>query len=132
MKINLFNNKYVPTLFSEVLSPEEFFNDAFSYIGQEFIFNSKENKFELVLSLPGYDKKDIDVFISKNMVNITASQSFDREYFYKKSNYKTCLHVPEHAILDSCAAEYKDGILKISFDAQEQNPNLAERKVEVK
>lgn len=131
MKINLFNNKSMANVFSNMLS-DDFIYDDFCTLHKVFSLNSASNKYELILSLPGYNKKDIDVSFDKDFVHVTASQSFEEEYLSKKSVYKSTFCTPEYALLDSCSAEYKDGILKISFDVQQKNPNLTERKVEVK
>jgi HSP20 family protein len=131
MKINLFNNKSMHSILDEVLS-DDFVYDALHSLHKEFVLNSKDNKYELTLSLPGYNKQDIDVSFDKNVLYVRAEQSFDTEYLSKKSMYKSSFYIPERALLDSCAAEYKDGILKISFDFQEKNPNSSEKRIEVK
>lgn len=86
------------------------------------LVDEKENILKLVAEMPGVEKKDIQVTVEGNIVNIDAEHG-DKKYHTK---------VPiEHKIdVDSVKASYTNGILEVKFNLKKEEKPKG-KKVEV-
>ncbi|WP_455218476.1 Hsp20/alpha crystallin family protein [Kaarinaea lacus] len=88
----------------------------------------RENEVVVKAELPGVDKKDIDVSVTKNSVTIKGKTS--REEKEEKGNYYRCeisrgaysrtLPLPAEVNEDKAKANIKDGILELSLPKMEK------------
>jgi HSP20 family protein len=98
-----------------------------------------EKEIKAEIDLPGVDKKDIKLNISKGMLEIKAEKKhekkesrngfhrIERAYrgFYRK------ISLPESADIDRAEAKYENGVLKISIPKKEL-PEFKTKQIEVK
>ena len=77
--------------------------------------------------MPGVDKKDIDVSLTKNTVTITGKTSHEEEEekgdYYRceisKGMYMRTLSLPENVNEDNAKAKFKDGMLELIIPKME-------------
>ena len=102
--------------------------------------NVKEHKddFEIEIAVPGFNKKDFEVTIDGNILNISGEKKEekdekDEDYTCKEFSYKSFKRsstLPESIDLDQdVKAKYKDGILQIKLLKKEEAKKLASKKV---
>ena len=100
----------------------------------------KENKdnFELVVDLPGYDKKDIKMHIEDGYLVINASTKNNVEdkdkngkYVRKERYFGECsrsFYVGENIKEEDIKAEFKNGTLNIEIPKKEEIEKESEKK----
>lgn len=102
--------------------------------------NVKELKdnFEIEFAAPGFDKKDFEVTIDGNVLNVSAKKSEevedeDENYTCKEFSYKSFKRsstLPQSIDLNQeVKAAYKDGILQINLEKKPEAKKLAAKKV---
>jgi len=82
-----------------------------------------EKSFDLSFSLPGFEKDDITVSVSKNTLTLKASKSEVKEdenvtYLAREiaqGSYERSIMLPDNVNADKISAEYKSGILTLSI-----------------
>jgi len=109
------------------LNIDNFFtDDFFDDFGQMPAMNVKEHKddFEIEFAAPGFSKKDFEVVIEDEILQVCGEKSEKEEqkdegYSRKEFNYTTfkrSLPLPESIDLDQeVKATYKNGVLKINL-----------------
>jgi HSP20 family protein len=121
------------------------FNDVFNgdFLEEDSLMpsmNVKENKtdFEIEFAAPGFDKKDFEVTIDGNILNVEGKKSEEKgeeednytckEFCYK--SFKRSSTLPESIDLNQdVKASYKDGILKINLEKKPEAKNSSTKKV---
>jgi len=98
----------------------------------------KDNKVNIDFELPGMDKKDINIEMEGN--NLTVSGKIEKDNKVKEDNYYRCersygefsrsFTLPEGLKEKDLNAEYKDGILKITFPKTKEIES--KKKIEIK
>ncbi|WP_347925541.1 Hsp20/alpha crystallin family protein [Pontimicrobium sp. SW4] len=102
--------------------------------------NVKEHKnnFEIEFAAPGFNKKDFEVTIDGNVLNVEGKKSEKTEeeeenYTCKEFSYKSFKRsstLPESIDLNQdVKAAYKDGILKINLEKKPEAKKLSTKKV---
>lgn len=97
----------------------------------------KDNKYHIVMDIPGFDKKDVSVKYTNNYLTIEASKEQEnndegknyirRERFY--GNFKRQFYI-EDIDEDQIDAEFKNGTLKIVIPKIEAKPTS--KQIEIK
>jgi HSP20 family protein len=145
MSLVKFNPKWWP--WNYVLT--DFFerNDGF---GNEFFILEKslpsmnvkenENDFEIELASPGFEKKDFEITLRDDILEVAAQKKAKQEekeddYTRKEFNYRAfrrSLQLPK-TVDDSknVKATYKNGILKLQLMKKEEAKHKPKRKIEV-
>lgn len=117
--MNLINKKLNNDLFTSAFfkEPDIFKADIFE----------KDNLYKIILDLPGFDKKDINVDYDNGYITVLASTQEEniettkflhRERFYgqyKRTFYVGCI------VEDSIKAKYENGILNITLEKKNEN-----------
>jgi len=124
-------------LWNRVLSNDYFWNGK----NMEPALNIKENdnNFEIELAAPGFAKKDFNVTIEDNCLNISAEKSEEKEkkednYTRREFNYNTfqrSLQLPESVKEEDVKAQYKDGILSFKLNKKEETKKHKTKVIEV-
>lgn len=103
--------------------------------------NIKEtgDNFEIELAAPGFAKKDFEITIEDNCLNISAEKSRSeeekednytrREFSY--NSFERSLQLPESVIQEEIKASYKDGILSFNLAKKEEAKKIPPKKVEI-
>ena len=89
---------------------------------------NRENEIVVKAELPGVDKKDLDISVTKNTVTIkgTTSQEEKEERgdYYRcemsRGSYSRTLRLPADINEDKVKAKYKDGILELTLKKLEE------------
>lgn len=154
------SERLFPTLGNRLLSPWEdrIFPSNFGELQNMFKFddifngdffeedslmpamNVKEHNedFELEIAAPGFTKKDFEVTIDGNILNISGEKKEEKDekeedYTCKEFSYKSFKRsstLPDSIDLDQdVKAKYKDGILQIKLLKKEEAKKLATKKV---
>jgi len=125
------------------LSNDDFFNnDFFDEDGLMPAMNVKEhdNDFEIEFAAPGFTKKDFEVTIDDNVLNVCGEKKEEKEekkedYTRKEFNYnsfKRSLNLPKTVNTDQdVKATYKNGILKLNLLKKEEAKGQAKKVIEV-
>ncbi len=117
-------------------------NDFFNLESSLPAMNVKENEgdFEIELASPGFDKKDFEITIEDDVLDVSAKKSGeeiddDDDYTRKEFNYRSfrrTLQLPK--TVDSSKdvkATYKDGILRLNLLKKEEAKRRSKRKIEL-
>lgn len=104
--------------------------------------NVKEHdkEYEFEFAAPGFSKKDFDVSIDGNMLNVcgeknTESEVKDDDYTRKEFSYnsfKRSIKLPSNVNPDKkVKATYTDGILKLNLSKKDEVNSISKKKIEV-
>jgi HSP20 family protein len=125
------------------LSNDELFNDDFfDEDGLMPAMNVKEHDtdFEIEFAAPGFNKKDFEVTIENDMLNVCAEKSNEEEekeegYTRREFNYnsfKRSLKLPTSVNpKEEVKAVYKNGILTLKLLKKEEAKQLPKKVIEV-
>jgi HSP20 family protein len=125
------------------LSSDDFFNnDFFDEDSLMPAMNVKEHKddFEIEFAAPGFSKKDFEVTIDDNILNICGEKKHEVEekeedYTRKEFSYnsfKRSLTLPKTVNTDQeVKATYKNGILKLNLLKKEEAKEQPKKVIEV-
>ena len=82
--------------------------------------------------LPGFDKKDIEIFIEDNMLTVKGEKKTSIEtatYSERKfGSFERTVSLPQNADLNNISAEYKNGILSMKI---QKNIEIDDTKVKI-
>ncbi|MEH6537179.1 MAG: Hsp20/alpha crystallin family protein [Psychroserpens sp.] len=125
------------------LSTDDFFNNEFFEEDSLMpAMNVKEHDedFEIEFAAPGFSKKDFEVTIDDNTLNVcgekkTESEEKDEGYTRKEFSYnsfKRSLKLPKSVNIDQeVKATYKNGILKLNLQKKEEVKEQPKKVIEV-
>ena len=95
-----------------------------------------ENELVLKLEVPGMDKKDINIIVSKGVLTVTGEKKTEKEenetYHCTERCYGSfarSIYLPDDVDTDKVDATFKDGVLKITLPRSEA---AKPKKIEVK
>ena len=125
------------------LGNDDFFNNDF--LEEDSLMpamNVKEHEkdFEIEFAAPGFSKKDFEVTINENILNVCGEKKQETEeknedYTRKEFNYnsfKRSLQLPKSVSADqNVKATYKDGILKLNLQKKEEAKAKPKKVIEV-
>lgn len=125
------------------LSSDDFFNnDFFEEDSLMPAMNVKEHEedFEIEFAAPGFSKKDFDVTIDEDMLNVSGEKRTEekeededftrREFSY--NSFKRSLKLPHSVNTDQdIKATYKNGILKLNLKKKEEAKVPPKKVIEV-
>lgn len=87
-------------------------SDGFRAPINEQVVDAKNGALRLLLEMPGVEKEDIKVEATEDTVVITAER--------EEKRYRAELHLQAQVRPDSGKAEYKNGMLEISFSLRDK------------
>lgn len=133
MSLIKFNRRFplFDQMFPEILDTDRLFNEKL-ILEDNWLpaINVKENKddFEIEVAAPGFSKKDFEVTITDNVLNIRAEnekkmeeekEDYSRREFYYNS-FERSFTLPNTINLEKkIKANYENGVLKIHLDKLE-------------
>ena len=140
-------NRLLPTWgndnFKSFLSNDNFFkNDFFDEDSLMPAMNVKEHNqdFEIEFAAPGFSKKDFEVTIDDNILNVcgekkTEMEEKEEDYTRKEFSYnsfKRSLSLPKSVNVDQdVKATYKNGILKLHLQKKQEAKEQPKKVIEV-
>ena len=98
-----------------------------------------EKNFVLELAAPGIDKKDIKIDVNEDVLTISSEQKNEseenREGYTRKefsfNSFVRSFYIPENVDKDHISANYKDGILSVSFPKHEEDKKKISREIKI-
>lgn len=137
----------VPSIFSNDLF-DNFFNDAYKPAPPVHTANSKnlmntdikeyEDRYELDIELPGYEKKDVTASLKEGYLIIEAERHSDQQLKEKNGRYirKECFtgkcqrhfYVGEQVTQNDIHAAFNNGILSLTVPKIKEQPKVDENK----
>lgn len=138
---SIFNDNFVDDLFDEMFS--------FPYTGSQrqaakevgrmtTDVREYDDKYELQMELPGYDKEDIKAELDKGYLTISAEHNTNKEekdndgkYIRKERYYgrmQRSFYVGDDVKQEDISAEFTNGVLKIHVPKVEAKPEIEEKK----
>lgn len=116
---------FFPSLFDD-----DFFTASTSRPTSMPAVNIREDdkNYILELAVPGMERKDLKIDIDEDVLTISSEQKVENEekqegYTRKEFSYSSFVrsfYIPENVNADNISANYKDGILTVSFPKQEE------------
>ena len=138
MSIIRYNNKRMnPGMFNflnDVLSEDSGELQAKSIRKMTPLVNIRETEktFELDVAVPGFDKKDINVEVAKDILTISSKREEEKivendtikrmEFSYNE--FERSFTIPEDADADNINAKSANGVLHITLPKKEEKVNL--------
>lgn len=116
--------------FSDIL--DEFFNESLNYRNDNFMpsvdIAETENEFEVVVSLPGMNKEDINVDLDNGHLTISGERKMETEETGKSfhrvessfGSFSRSFQLPDSIDEESITAKYENGMLNISIAKSEE------------
>jgi HSP20 family protein len=98
-----------------------------------------DKNYFLDLAVPGMDKKDLKIDINEDVLTISSESKTENEekqegYTRKEFSYSSFVrsfYIPENVNRDSIQANYKEGILTVSFPKHEEDKKKITREVKI-
>lgn len=102
----------------------------------------KDQEFEILMDLPGFEKEDIKAELEKGYLTISASKAYENEEknketgtFIRKERYSgSCqrsFYVGDHLTQADIKAEFKSGVLKLSIPKKEVLPEVQNKYIAI-
>ncbi|WP_178988334.1 Hsp20/alpha crystallin family protein [Winogradskyella schleiferi] len=125
------------------LSSDDFFNNDFfeeDSLMPAMNVQEHEKEFEIEFAAPGFSKKDFEVTINDNMLNVCGEKKKETEekqedYTRKEFSYNSfrrSLQLPKTVNADQdVKATYKDGILKLNLQKKAEAKAKPKKVIEV-
>ncbi|MFP2994434.1 Hsp20/alpha crystallin family protein [Spongiivirga sp. MCCC 1A20706] len=127
---------------SEFIDMDDFFEDSFwlqTKGSPALNIKETDDHFEIELAAPGFSKKDFEVTIDDQNLNITAKRSTEKEekddaYTRKEFSYDSferSLVLPESVKQEKVTATYKNGILHFDLAKKESAQKHQHKVIEI-
>jgi HSP20 family protein len=127
---------FFPSLFDD-----DFFTASSSRPNSMPAVNIREDEknYFLELAVPGMDKKDLKIDINEDVLTIsseTKNETEDKQEGYTRkefsySSFVRSFYIPENVNKDSIQANYKEGILSVSFPKMQEEKNKITKEVKI-
>lgn len=103
-------------------------------------FQDRGDHFVLTAELPGFDKKDVEVDISSNILELKAERSSDKETKDKegtqRQNIRSYFHryltLPEEVLSEKVDGAMKNGVLELRLPKRAPKAGMRPRRVDLK
>lgn len=115
---------FFPSVLNNYLN-DDLFNNFFEGELPAVNVVETDKSFNIELSVPGYNKEDINIEIEKNLLKISAQNEIKKEekddnkkvlrQEFRKSSFTRSFTIPENIDTENISAVQKDGILQISL-----------------
>ncbi|MGB0888108.1 MAG: Hsp20/alpha crystallin family protein [Vicingaceae bacterium] len=105
-----------------------FFERSIDEILQTGFFNSLdsniielENCYLLEISVPGMDKKDLEIELDNSLLTVTGNQQKNKQHIgnklleFNRKKVKRSFFLPKNIALDKISAQCKNGLLEITI-----------------
>ena len=143
IKYNPFATKSVGNFF------DDFFNRGITdFVGSDFSVSTPsvnvvetENSYRVEVAAPGLEKQDFEVSIDNGSLNISARKEHQEEvkdgdkYMRREFNFTSftrSFQLPDTVKADDIAANYENGVLKITLPKKEEAKIEAAKVIDIK
>ena len=136
-RTNLFNDFFEDDFFKKPFGHLESFTGNAGELMRTDV-KEDENSYELQMSLPGIDKKDIKASLKDGYMTINASTSKsndekdDNDHYIRRERYQGSVsrsfYVGEAVKEEDIKAKYENGILTLTVPKKVEEPKVEEQK----
>jgi HSP20 family protein len=103
-------------------------------------FQDRGDHFILTAELPGFEKKEVEVRVSSDYLELKAERQSDRESkgaegaqrLVSKSYFYRQLPLPDQVVVEKVNGTMKNGILELKLPKRERKPKDSTRRVDLK
>ncbi|WP_431136878.1 Hsp20/alpha crystallin family protein [Psychroserpens mesophilus] len=125
------------------LGTDDFFNNDFydeDSLMPAMNVSENENDFEIEFAAPGFSKKDFEVTIDDNVLNVSGEKKQEEEknekgYTRKEFSYNSfrrSLSLPKSVLTDQdVKATYENGILKLNLQKKNDAKETSKKVIEI-
>ena len=111
---------YLPnnSLFNLLNNIEKSFDYNFqdNFIKPKALINELDDSYIISLEMPGVSKKDVDITINNDVINIKSQRKEnDSKDFYLENQYSRSFYIPDNVNIDKIKAKSLNGILTINI-----------------
>ncbi len=137
---SIFGESLFDDLFDDFSKPSKYFAKYNTPANSVMSTDVKEtdDKYEMDISLPGYNKEDIKMQLKNGYLTITAQTQSDNDqkdddgkYIRRERFYGTCsrnFYVGKNLTQEDITAKFENGVLKVSVPKKEKVPAVEENK----
>jgi len=130
IKYNQPSTDLLSRTFNDII--DEFFNDTSEYRSNGFVpsvdISETEKQFEISAQLPGMEKDDINIDLENGRLTISGERELKKEKDGKNyhrvetqfGKFSRSFYLPDSVDEDTIKANYKDGVLNITIDKNEE------------
>ena len=113
--INYLPNNSLFNLFNNIEKSFDY-NFQDNFIKPKALINELDDSYIISLEMPGVSKKDVDITINNDVINIKSQRKEnDSKDFYLENQYSRSFYVPDNANIDKIKAKSLNGILTINI-----------------
>ena len=136
MSIIRYNNRFMtPGIFnflSDVLGEDQVTSKTNNYTLPAVNVRETEKAFEIEMAVPGFDKKDIQVEVDKDVLTISSSREESkaeesgevRRTEFSYGHFERSFNIPEDANTDAIKAKTENGILYVELPKKEEKVSV--------
>ncbi|MCO6492072.1 MAG: Hsp20/alpha crystallin family protein [Phaeodactylibacter sp.] len=143
IRYNPFATKSVSNFFDDVFNRgiTDFFGSDFSMSTPSVNVVETENSYRVEVAAPGLEKKDFEVSVDNGFLTVSARKEHKEEvkegdkYMRREFNFSSftrSFQLPETVNADDIAANYENGVLKITLPKKGEAKIEAAKVIEIK
>ncbi|MCO6476348.1 MAG: Hsp20/alpha crystallin family protein [Phaeodactylibacter sp.] len=143
VRYNPFATKSVSNFFDEMFNRNitDFFGSDFSMSTPSVNVVEKDDSYRVEVAAPGLEKEDFEVSVDNGFLNISAKKEHKDEvkegdkYMRREFNFSSftrSFQLPETVKADDIAANYENGVLKITLPKKDEAKIEAAKVIEIK
>lgn len=114
-------NGYLPSVFDAFFNDSELAENSVMFTRPEFNVYENEKEFVVEAAVPGLDKKDFNIEVNDNVLEISSQKEMKEEkaeekYYYRGfcyGSFKKSYSLPDNVDKEKISADYQNGILKV-------------------
>ncbi|MDD3688032.1 MAG: Hsp20/alpha crystallin family protein [Bacteroidales bacterium] len=114
-------NGYLPNIFDAFFNDANIAENSVVFTRPDFNVYETDKEFVVEAAVPGMEKKDFNIEVNDNILEISSQkemkeESKDQKYYYKGfcyGSFKKSYSLPENIDKEKIAANYDNGILKV-------------------
>ena len=113
--INYLPNNSLFNLFDNIEKSFDY-NFQGNFIKPKALINELDDSYVISLEMPGVSKKDVDITINNDVINIKSQRKEnDSKDFYLENQYSRSFYIPDNVNIDKIKAKSLNGILTINI-----------------
>ncbi|HOZ31054.1 MAG TPA: Hsp20/alpha crystallin family protein [Bacteroidales bacterium] len=112
---------YLPSIFDAFFNDADLAENSVMFTRPEFNVYENDKEFVVEAAVPGLDKKDFNIEVNDNILEIssqkeTKEEKKDEKYYYRGfcyGSFKKSYSLPENVDKEKISADYLNGILML-------------------
>jgi HSP20 family protein len=118
----------IPSILDEIMEMPSYFEQQMMQMNTDIDMYEEGDKLVVKTQIPGFQEKDIEVAVDDNILTIRGEvesekkEEKERKYYLReiqRASFQRSIQLPVGVSLDSAKAEYRDGVVSVSFSKSE-------------